>query len=272
MNEKDTDDLQSTPPELRAAADDACKTLVPERSRERYESAHKAFLTWCNKKNVAEGHYTESVLLAYFSELSGRYASSTLWTIFSMLKKTILANHGRNIGAVAKVVAFIKKKSTSHAAKKSAAFSRGHIERYLREANDDLYLPVKVAMLLGLFGACRKSELAAMEVGDINDHGDHLMVKIQHSKTGPRMFAVIGSQHEILNALVYLRKYILLRPKGAPPRLFLNYKGGKYTRQPIGINMIAQYPKMIAEFLNLPDTKNIHEPCDKENFGDLDVR
>jgi len=50
-----------------------------------------------------------------------------------------------------------------------------------------------------------------------------------------------------------VKKYINLRPKGAVDRFFLNYQKGKCTVQPIGINKIGQYPKEIAQFLQLPN-------------------
>jgi integrase len=252
MNEKDEQDLQCTPPDVKAIADDACTTLIPARSRDQYEKAHGAFVNWCSKNKVVDGHYTESVLLAYISELSKRYASSTLWSIFSMLKKTILVHCGRDLTDSAKVVAFIKRKSAAHTSKKSESFSREHINLYLKQASDDLFLHVKIGLLLGLFGACRKSELAAMNIDDVKDHGDHLMIKIPKSKTGPRSFVPVGCQDDHLNGLIYFRKYLQLRPENAPSRLFLYFKGGRCTRQPIGINTIAKYPKMIAEFLDLP--------------------
>lgn len=70
-------------------------------------------VAWCAAKNIANGHYTEAALLVYMSELSRHYASSTLWSIFSMLKRTVLAHNGCDLWSAAKIVAFTKRKSST---------------------------------------------------------------------------------------------------------------------------------------------------------------
>ena len=173
------------PPEVRAAAAEATIDLIPPRSKALYDKAYAKLLGWCKKGGVADGHYTESVILAYISELSKKYASTTLWTTFSMLRKTIMTNHGQDLGGLLKVVAFLKRKPSDHATKKSAIFTRPQIERFLKEANNDDFLHVKVVILFGLFGACRKSELAALTIDNTTDHGDHILVKIAATKQVP---------------------------------------------------------------------------------------
>src|SRR5271167_3636262 len=90
----------------------------------------------------------------------------------------------------------------------------------------------------------------------MSDAGDHLLVRICVSKTGPRSFVLVGASDPNIDALIYYRRYLLLRPENSPTRLFLVFKNGKCTRQPLGKNMIASYPKKIADNLCLSDTKN----------------
>jgi integrase len=176
-----------------------------------------------------------------------------MWTIYSMLRSTLELNDGVDIGAFPKVKAFLKRGSAGQQAKKSAVFTRANIDQFLRSADDEQYLHIKVVALFSLFGACRKSEILALTIDDISDAGVHLLVSIRESKTGPRTFIIVASEDPSLNALHYYRKYLLLRQANSPARIFLGYRNGKCIRQPIGRNMIATYPRMIAGLLNLPN-------------------
>jgi hypothetical protein len=66
------------------AAEQASSSLLPAKSRSRYDKAHVDFVEWQHKKNVKT--INEQVILAYVQELSQSFAPSTLWTIVSMLK------------------------------------------------------------------------------------------------------------------------------------------------------------------------------------------
>lgn len=80
-----------------------------------------------------------------------------------------------------------------------------------------------------------------------------LLVKIPDSKTHiERTFVVIGQE----NLLLY-RQYLSLRPSHTPHnRLFVNYKKGKCSIQPVGIHTFGSLGMKIAEFLHLPNPKN----------------
>jgi integrase len=247
------DDVSLTPPGVRDLAAEATERLQPAKSKERYEKTYHDFIDWCKGKNIAEGPYTENMFLAYMGELSKKYASTTLWTIFSMLKKMLLIKNSQDINSMKKVVAFLKRQSSDHTTKKASIFSRELIQKFMAEARDEDFLHIKVAILLGLYGACRKSELLALTIEDITKSGDYLMVNINDSKTGPRSFALAPSNDPSMNILRYYQLYIEKRPTNSPSKLFINYKNGKCTRQPIGKNTLAKYPFLVAQFLALPN-------------------
>ncbi|KAK2574836.1 hypothetical protein KPH14_013018, partial [Odynerus spinipes] len=82
--------MQCTPPELKEAAEKLKNNLLPAKSKNNYESAYDTFLIW---KQAHKTKFTsESILMAYFSELAQKYKSSTLWSVYSMLKATIKIN------------------------------------------------------------------------------------------------------------------------------------------------------------------------------------
>lgn len=136
------ENISCTPEEISKQAKEVTLNLLPSKSRKRYDLQYNIFMDWCALKNVKR--YSESVILSYLSELSQKYKSSTLWSIHSMLKASLSVRHDVDIGSYKKVIAFLKKQSVGHVAKKSRTFSRQEVDAFLTGAPDEIYLMKKV--------------------------------------------------------------------------------------------------------------------------------
>lgn len=135
-------DKMSFSKDITMAANSAVASLMPEKSKKIYEHQYLEFMKWCAIKNVSE--YSEVVLLAYFYEISDKFKSSTLWSVYSMLKSTLAIRNNIDISKFFKLTAFLKNKSKGYRAKKSSIFTRNQLEQFFREASDELYLFEKV--------------------------------------------------------------------------------------------------------------------------------
>ena len=91
------EDISSTPPEIMEIAKEVTLELLPQKSREVYECAYNRFIQWCTEMNVKT--YTESVLLTYFANLSATIKSSSLWSMYSMLRSTLNLKNGIEISS-----------------------------------------------------------------------------------------------------------------------------------------------------------------------------
>lgn len=85
---------EDLPEEVENEAADAVNTLLPQKSRQKYENEYRAFQRWKTMKNV--NGTSEKVLLAYFSEKSKK-SKSSLWSHYSMLKATLLVKDNCDI-------------------------------------------------------------------------------------------------------------------------------------------------------------------------------
>lgn len=96
-------------------------TLLPTNSSEKHETAYAAYTAWRKLKGTHIS--SESVLLVYFDELSKRYKSSTLWSLYFKLKSTININEKVDISNYRTLSAFLKKQSRGFLSKKSNVFT-----------------------------------------------------------------------------------------------------------------------------------------------------
>lgn len=131
------------PLEITEAAARATHDLLPHKSRDKYEKTFAVFKCWCKEKNVR--NISEDVLLAYFAEKSEKLKSSTLWSVYSMIKLMLNLKENLDISRYYKLIAFIKRKSVGYIPKKSRVLTRVDIDKFLLEAPDNEYLLIKVS-------------------------------------------------------------------------------------------------------------------------------
>lgn len=81
MDTDSENEMSGTPPEISEAAKITSLNLLPEKSKKLYMAVYTSFMDWRIAKNV--NSFSEAVLLVYFSELSSKYKSTTLWTHYS---------------------------------------------------------------------------------------------------------------------------------------------------------------------------------------------
>lgn len=234
-----------TPPELVEAAKVASQKLLPAKSRKIYENAFSRFMEWKMKKACSS--LSETVLLAYFSELTQQQKPSTVWSNYSMIKSMLQSNNNVDISKYFKLITFLKQNGKGYTPKKSAIFTSTNISDFLNNAPDEVYLMAKVVVLLAIAGACRICEISQVTLDDIEDSGTLLIVKIKQTKNDVNRRFVVTEKY-----IKFYRMYIALRPTAAKDRrLFYAYHNGKCINQVVGKNQFYKVPQTVANFLQL---------------------
>lgn len=123
----------------------ATDRLIPEKSKALYEGSYKKFDEWRSRNNYTT--VDENAMLAYFSQEMGNQKPSTNWSHFSMLKATINMNLGINISGFTNLVSYLKQNCDGYSPKKSKILTKGEIFRFLKEADDEKYLALKVFLM-----------------------------------------------------------------------------------------------------------------------------
>jgi site-specific recombinase XerD len=130
-------DQNCTPPELREVAERTLSNLLPTKSREVYEKEFANFETWC-RENKVQG-ISENVLIAYFDMQSKTKKSSTLRSIYSMLRSCLNIYKNVDISHYAKLQAFLKKQAENYQPKKSKILEVEDICRFIGHAENKMY-------------------------------------------------------------------------------------------------------------------------------------
>lgn len=116
--------------------------------------------------------------------------------------------------------------------------------------------------ILGIAGGVKRYEFGKMTIRDVEDTGTVLIIRLPETSTSrPRTFMIDGKT-EGMHMIEIYRKYAALRPAHTPhERLFVHYRNGSCSVQPIGINTFARMPSEIAKYLGLPDPQEYTGNC-----------
>lgn len=120
----------------------ALNNTLPARSIKKYAVAYHNFCEW-QKLNGTDS-IDEKVIMGYMQDLSEKYAPTTLWSIYSMLKRMIINILNFNISSYSQLIDFLKNNAVGYQGKKSEVFTPEQINTFMTTAPDDKYLIMKV--------------------------------------------------------------------------------------------------------------------------------
>lgn len=123
-------------------ADEAIARLIPEKSKDRYLLVYKQFVAWRHARQITE--MTERTFLAYFGAMSKDKSPTTLWSIYSMLKKTLRVKENFDMRQYSSLVDLLKVLSKGFHSKKAKVLSPQDVDKFLNEAPNEVHLATKV--------------------------------------------------------------------------------------------------------------------------------
>lgn len=129
-----------------APCDVAPLDALPHKTDYRYQKTYETFIKWKEANGISS--FDEDVLLTYFDENSKTLKCSSLWSMYSMLKKTLGRYNNVDISTNKRLLAFLKEKSIGYDRKKCKVFTAEEISRFLQTAPDDDYLAMKVSQII----------------------------------------------------------------------------------------------------------------------------
>ncbi|KAB0802645.1 hypothetical protein PPYR_04831 [Photinus pyralis] len=153
--------MNTLPKFVQENAQKATETLLPLKSKEKYEKEFETFTAWQSKHKIFT--INETVLLSYFQELSEKYTPTSLWTKYSLLKSTFIVKKKTDISNYNQLIYFLKVKSDvkskGYIPKKSQVLTGDQVFEFIKRAPNDIYLLHKVVLVMGVFGGLRRDEM-----------------------------------------------------------------------------------------------------------------
>lgn len=120
----------------------AVDKILPNKSADRYMQAYNVFRQWQASNGIVS--LKEDVMMCYFSAAAQKYKPSTIWSMYSMIKKTLIAKHNVDISKYCLLAAFLKTNGDGYESKKSEVFEPEEIQKFMMEAPNIEYLGMKV--------------------------------------------------------------------------------------------------------------------------------
>lgn len=258
MRKQDTPALVATTfadTSIEATLTDVAGQLAPT-SKRVYGQDAKVFAAWLNEHRLAPHTLTRQDVIAFRAYLAGRYPPVTANRIFSVARRLIdeQVKNGILVDNPFKTVKGFKvANETTHTVLKSnqARALLAAIDRSSARGKRDYAL-----LMLLLRTGIRRSECAALTIGDIQMQEGHHVAIIQHGKGNKRR--TVKLPVDVFRAIqMYLES--TCRAGAAPTSpLFTGFvKGGRPTVQGISDKLIERVVKQYATMIGV-DTLTPH--------------
>ncbi|KAJ3655337.1 hypothetical protein Zmor_014471 [Zophobas morio] len=135
---------------------------------------------------------------------------STLWCRYSMLRATVSITENIDISKYSKLIAFIKRQTSGYKSKKSRTFEKEDFYKFLSEAPIEMYLCMKVVLIIGVAGGCKIDELHKIRIDGIEEKESVLIISLPDTKTNKkRKFTIINEACQaspgVLNYFFFFR-------------------------------------------------------------------
>lgn len=114
-----------------------------EKSKILYANKYQKFVDW-RKTHLNTNSSTEDVLLEYFKCLSEKSLPSTLYSVYSILRKLILQEEQIDITSYFELKKFLSTNAKGFKSRKTEYFTAKNICDFINNAPDEKYLASKV--------------------------------------------------------------------------------------------------------------------------------
>lgn len=124
---------------------------LPKKSVDRYNLVYDTYKKWQREHKTSLSNSEENNLIVYFKDLSKKLKPSTLWSIWSILKKTLNSRENINLNHFLNLKALVKNNSKGYKPKKSLVLKWDEILKFINDAPDYVHLASKVSIYINFY-------------------------------------------------------------------------------------------------------------------------
>ena len=250
-------------------------STLPIKSAARYAKQMANYKKWLASNHLEYGDESLQKYVSYLRE-KGLKASSITSMSSSILRYAEDRGQPFSNATRSTVFGYLKQEGKTETTKQSNTLNEDNITRFLRTPLDGMAnMQIKVALIIAFYSAMRIGELHEVMFKDIAFHEatKEITVEITHSKTDqagkgftcyiPESVGDIDLHTMLLGYCVSLEQFILL--KGLDPcsmHLFTRIgDDGGFINSPVGEKKLSSFPKLIAQYLGLPNASRYTGHC-----------
>jgi integrase len=223
--------------------------LMDIKSKLTYDKWWQLYNGFCDQKKQDVSLYGS--FFDFVGFLSQQYKWSTIWQACSCVNKFIKLNFEKDFIKEESFKMFMKKLGKNYIPKQSSVFTLDDVHNCILAT--EVKLEAKVALIVGVFGACRVSELVAMDFNDLIYERGVFKITIRYSKTDSAGKGHVFYVSPAVNAcpVEIIRRYIDCFDAAKRTGRFLRMigKDGRGTDRAIGKNTVSSFAKVCADYL-----------------------
>lgn len=231
-----------------------------ESSAQMYRKRVSFYKQYCESEELDASNCESVDKFIQFCHDQDLFAVTTLWTIFSIVNTYFTFVH--NIKLLENLPGLVKKMKQwekEYAVTKSATLEKEEIYQYMQDENNPLLY--RTAIAIAIPGFLRRTEIKSIAFENVSFHQDHILIRFERSKSKgykqPMSYVITDP---IFRSTI--SQYVALFPENRRRGQFLkNFKNGKPTESPTGVNTIGSIPKLVAKYLGKPNFKDYKGHC-----------
>lgn len=241
---------------------DILRNLQPKKSGKAYQKDWNDFMQFAGTSTPGEDH-----LIRFFDMLRNhkKLESSTIWVVYSHINFAWQMNYGAKLQDFPRVTALCKSYNAGYRRKVSKTMTIMDVCCFLRKPLETSFWIVRKAMVsLAWCGGLRCDEIWRMKLKNLERKNNGYLVTLERSKQTGEVSTSIFMVPSQLNDLgiqfsSYIDHYLDVVQKkigilGKEDSLFVGTHGGRgFVRQPMGIGMIRELGKVVANEISLEE-------------------
>jgi len=159
------------------------------RTAKMYERYQHLWKGYCLENMIAKDEECDDQLLKnFFIGLEQKYASSTLWVVYSCINSYFVEKYGKNLNSFARLSRFLKQKTYTYVTKKSKVLSPEQMEKGLKmcmnnKGNDHNLTHLGVTVSILYFGLLRCCDATKLELDDVTiEETGRVVINFEHAR------------------------------------------------------------------------------------------
>ena len=242
---------------MKRSSDEIIADINPMKSSKKYSTRWQEFVDYAE---LNDRRPTEEDFQQYFDYLRNikKFASSTLWSVYSMINNKFQLSFGEKLQKFPRLTMLLKSFESGYIRKTASTFTKEEILSFLKDVpNTSEYIHIKAAIVVCYYGGLRCADLVSLDVDDF-EFDSHSGMWVNYTVSKQKGEQVKNKFNIPIEMCQYLEKYdnLLAQFSVSDGRFMKCFRlrkdgSGYYTKQPMGVHMLAKMTVKMATFLGL---------------------